>query len=79
MGGLKRSGKERNVQVIETAFMPDHLLVEADPQPGIHRLLSLLRADELFARASPAVTTGNQLRAQRGSVMPKQREQQDYG
>lgn len=42
---LREVAKERNAEILEMEIMPDHvhMLVEVDPQFGVHKLVKLLK------------------------------------
>ena len=51
---------ERRAEIIEMEVMPDHvnLLVEIDPQFGIHRLVEQMKGSNSTAMASARSTSG---------------------
>jgi putative transposase len=58
---LQEVARERQAEIIELEVMPDHvhLLVEVDPQFGIHRLVKLMkgRSSRLLRQEFPWLTS----------------------
>jgi REP-associated tyrosine transposase len=58
---LRETARERHADVLELEVMPDHvhLLIEVDPQYGIHRMVRQLkgRSSHMLRREFPSLTT----------------------
>jgi REP-associated tyrosine transposase len=58
---LGETARERHADVLELEVMPDHvhLLIEVDPQYGIHRMVRQLkgRSSHMLRREFPSLTT----------------------
>lgn len=58
---IRETAREKQAEVIELEVMPDHvhLLIEVDPQYGVHRMVRQLkgRSSHILRREFPSLTT----------------------